>query len=173
MTCGIYKITENSTGKCYIGQSRKIESRWKKHHKRFPVNDFTYEVIMECEVEQLNFWEIACIASERTAEFGFNVTVGGNAYGWKNPEETKRKLSIAAKNRPKRPSNFKGKKHSESSKSKLSLALKGNKNGIGNKSRGKHKMNDIDNNNGPNLGQPLSKPKPLVVQDKLKTVNKS
>ena len=28
---GIYKITNTTNGKCYIGQSRDIEARWAKH----------------------------------------------------------------------------------------------------------------------------------------------
>lgn len=29
--CGIYKITNKNNGKCYIGQSVDIFTRWKKH----------------------------------------------------------------------------------------------------------------------------------------------
>lgn len=31
MTVGIYKITNNINNKCYIGQSRNIEKRWRDH----------------------------------------------------------------------------------------------------------------------------------------------
>ena len=31
MTTGIYKITNKINGKCYIGQSIKIEKRWSDH----------------------------------------------------------------------------------------------------------------------------------------------
>ena len=99
MTCGIYKITENETGRCYIGQSKNVEKRWKQHHKRFSPNLFSYEVIMECDFEQLSFWEIAWIASERSIEFGFNISVGGNTWAIKNPEEASRKKSQRLKGR--------------------------------------------------------------------------
>jgi len=101
MTCGIYKITENETGKAYIGQSVNIERRWKTHHKRLSPDLFSYEVIMECEKIQLAFWEIAWIGSENTLHpKGFNHTIGGNgAWGSKNPEETSRRKSKAQKGR--------------------------------------------------------------------------
>ena len=123
MTCGIYKITENETGRCYIGQSKNVEERWKKHHKSFPRELFKYEVIMECDFEQLSFWEIAWIASERSIEFGFNATVGGNgAWGSKNPEETRRKLIESHKGQIPW---MKGRTHSEESKASISNANKG------------------------------------------------
>ena len=113
MSCGIYKITENETGKAYVGQSINIEKRWKKHRKRFSPDLFSYEIIMECERIQLNFWEIAWIASERSVEFGFNITVGGNARkGKTHSEEIRAKISKAVK----------GKAKSEEHKAKLSEA---------------------------------------------------
>ncbi len=97
MTCGIYKIIENETGRCYIGQSRNVERRWKRHHKRFSPDLFNYEVIMECDAEQLDFWEIAWITSERSVEFGFNQKFGGQGWEMKYTDETKLKLSEAGK----------------------------------------------------------------------------
>jgi len=144
MTCGIYKITENETGRCYIGQSKHIEKRWNQYRKRFPRELFKYEVIMECDYEQLSFWEIAWIASERSVEFGFNKTVGGNgAWGSNNPEETSRKKSESLKGRPcpveytdevrqkmseaklGKVGPWKGKTRSEETRKKLSDANKG------------------------------------------------
>ena len=68
--CGIYKITSPS-GKIYIGQSRNIERRWYKYRREYPkkqhrlVNSFKkygvenhiFEIIEECEFEQLNIKE--------------------------------------------------------------------------------------------------------------------
>tara|TARA_R110000822_G_scaffold148061_1_gene286991 strand:+ start:417 stop:941 length:525 start_codon:yes stop_codon:yes gene_type:complete len=144
MTCGIYKITENETGKAYIGKSKNIEKRWKVHHNRFSPDLFSYEVIMECDEEQLAFWEIAWIASERSVEFGFNVTVGGNGgWGSKNPEQTRAKKSASQKGKKrgpqseehiaKRSASQKGKKKSGESNAKRSASMKGKK-------LGKHKQ---------------------------------
>ena len=112
---GIYKITETTTGLCYIGQSVRIEERWKKHHKRFNPDAHTYEVLMTCEVEALDRMERFMIkAWDTLAPSGLNRTVGGNgtfgplseearlnmSKAKKNPsEETRRKMSEAAKKR--------------------------------------------------------------------------
>lgn len=76
---GIYKITDLSNQKCYVGQSNDIASRWKQHIKRglgaesptrnklYPVmaekgvENFTFELIEECSVslldEREDFWQ--------------------------------------------------------------------------------------------------------------------
>ena len=65
---GIYKITNKNTGKSYIGQSNDIERRFKEHQiarkkSRIPVDIaiqkygkdlFTYEIVEECLIDQLN-----------------------------------------------------------------------------------------------------------------------
>lgn len=141
MNCGIYKITCKETGRCYIGQSRHIEVRWKEHHNRFPPDAFDYEIVAECLPikETLNFWERHCIEVYESRTNGFNVTKGGNAWGWKNPQETGRKISEAQKGRKfsdearhkmseakkGKPPNNKGKPMSIEQKAKLSEAVKG------------------------------------------------
>ena len=72
MICGIYKITNQINNKIYIGQSTDIHRRWadekarSKNPKLFEVsalyyalnkygiNNFTFEVIEECEPMELN-----------------------------------------------------------------------------------------------------------------------
>jgi group I intron endonuclease len=132
MTCGIYKITCNETGKCYIGQSQNIEKRWKSHRKRFPPSHFTYEILMPCDVEWLSFFEKACISGYSQCGELFNITKGGNAWGWKNPEETKRKMSevwVSRKERKEKnaPTRRQRGPMSEEQKIKISLAMKGRK----------------------------------------------
>ena len=65
---GIYKITKVENGKSYIGKSNDIERRFKEHQtkgktSRIPVDEaiekygisaFTYEIIEQCSLEQLN-----------------------------------------------------------------------------------------------------------------------
>jgi len=143
MTCGIYKITNKKDDKIYIGQSKNIEKRWKTHKKtKFPEDFFTYEIIMECDIEQLSFWEIAWITSERSAEFGYNKTTGGtNLNSILLNEEAKAKISAANKGKPspkkgtilsdehkiKISETLSGVKHSEEHKQKISEAMKGRK----------------------------------------------
>lgn len=76
---GIYKITNILNGKCYIGQSVDISSRFKQHIKRalgaepitknklYPImnqvgpENFTFEIIEECSKEKLDerekYWQ--------------------------------------------------------------------------------------------------------------------
>ena len=67
---GIYKITNLFNNKCYIGQSVHIERRWIEHCKpgahsqianaikKFGKENFTFEIIEECEQEKLNDREL-------------------------------------------------------------------------------------------------------------------
>lgn len=71
--CGIYKITNQTNGKIYIGQSINIQERWKSHiyncnkedyygynyplyqaFRKYGLENFKFEVIEECSKEQLN-----------------------------------------------------------------------------------------------------------------------
>ena len=77
--CGIYKITDLSNNKCYVGQSVNISDRWKQHIKRgigaepatknklYPamlsigVENFSFEIIEECTKTDLDkredYWQ--------------------------------------------------------------------------------------------------------------------
>lgn len=76
---GIYKITNIENQMCYVGQSVDLASRWKQHIKRgigaeaptrnklypamlsFGVENFTFEIVEECDKFQLDekekFWQ--------------------------------------------------------------------------------------------------------------------
>lgn len=88
---GIYKITNLQNGKCYVGQSASISDRWKQHIKRglgadtptknklYPamlaigVENFSFEIIEECERSRLDeredYWQLYF----RTKEFGYSI----------------------------------------------------------------------------------------------------
>lgn len=96
---GIYKITNNINGKCYIGKSVNIKERWIRHrHKgkyysesqpkkshlyhamrKYGVENFTFEVIEECSSDKLNEREIYYIShfNSHDPNFGYNMTLGG------------------------------------------------------------------------------------------------
>jgi hypothetical protein len=141
MITGIYKITCKETGRCYIGQSKHIKSRWKTHQKkRFPSELFDYEIIVQCfnESESLDFWERRCIEDydAHVSKGGYNLTKGGNGAwngnktmsdesrkkisntlkGQKHTDERRKNQSNAAKNRP---------PMSDDTKQKLSKVSKG------------------------------------------------
>lgn len=91
---GIYKITEIDTGKCYIGQSSNISDRWKQHIKRgigaetptrnklYPAmnaigpENFTFEIIEECERTLLDDREKYWTDYFKAQEFGFSIRKG-------------------------------------------------------------------------------------------------
>lgn len=91
MSIGIYKIENVNTGKIYIGQSVHIETRWKEHCRTSKTlidkaiqlegkNNFTFSILEECDVSQLDEREQYYIAKYNTIyPNGYNVTSGGNS----------------------------------------------------------------------------------------------
>lgn len=105
--CGIYKITNLVNQKIYIGKSVNIYERFEQHkldstrseelwqankrheqtplHKamrKYGINNFTLEIIEECEKEQLNKREIYWINyyNSTNCNIGYNLTEGGDGY---------------------------------------------------------------------------------------------
>jgi|GEM_PF-6752912 len=110
---GIYKITNLINGKCYIGQSVNVEGRlrhhrimlesdshWNKHLQysvnKYGLDNFKFELIEECNREDLSQRERYWIQHYNSFNNGFNKTTGGeNETGWIHDEETKSKISHA------------------------------------------------------------------------------
>jgi len=142
MTIGIYKIeaicpvARMANQAIYIGQSKNIERRWKVHQKRFPKDQYSYEVILvvppEHDIDLLERLFIDVYDSHRN---GLNKTIGGTAIKAKYPDaETRTKISAAKKGKlfseetkAKMSEAHKGKTKSEEHKAKLSAATKGKK----------------------------------------------
>lgn len=93
---GIYKITNKINGKSYIGQSVRIEKRWANHRyrafqdfypeyesplyraiRKYSIDNFTFEIIEECLVADLDKRERYWIAHYDTFYNGYNQTLGG------------------------------------------------------------------------------------------------
>lgn len=93
--CGIYKITESSTGRAYIGQSSDVRNRWANHlktalgvdggaaHTRFHdalsdigLENFTFELLEDCPKDKLNEREKYYINFYQSNDFGWNSTKG-------------------------------------------------------------------------------------------------
>lgn len=94
---GIYKITNIINGKCYIGQSVNIHKRWNNHKsacyntnaheynyylyramRKYGIENFTFEIIEECEQILLNEREKFWISYYDTFKNGYNETEGGD-----------------------------------------------------------------------------------------------
>lgn len=89
--CGIYKITNKINQKAYIGQSIDIQRRWRVHKnypkntkyplylafEKYGLNNFTFEVIEECDCQELDDKEIYYIKIFNTYYNGYNQTTGG------------------------------------------------------------------------------------------------
>lgn len=89
---GIYKITNKINGKIYIGQSNDIQRRFLEHQnageksripldlaiKKYGKNNFSYEIIEECNINELNDKETYWIKQFNTVKNGYNCNLGGN-----------------------------------------------------------------------------------------------
>ena len=85
---GIYKITNKNNGKVYIGQSNNIEKRLSEHKQKrtmtideyiniLGVENFTFEVLEECALNELDIKEQQYIQKYNSQEDGYNIQKGG------------------------------------------------------------------------------------------------
>lgn len=103
---GIYKIENKINGKVYIGQSVNIKRRWKNHKtastcekdhtynyplykafRKYGIDNFTFDVIEECELFELDRLEKFWINYYNSYVKGYNQTLGG--YGIFNKSNKK------------------------------------------------------------------------------------
>lgn len=114
---GIYKITNTTNNKCYIGSSSFVQARIRLHKSHLKKNIhtnkhlqssynkygselFIYEIIEECSIEDLitreQFWiDILEVCNNKK---GYNKRLQAeNNVGLKRSEETKRKISESKK----------------------------------------------------------------------------
>ena len=88
---GIYKITNIENQMCYVGQAANIADRWRQHIKRgigaeaptrnklypamlsFGVENFTFEILEECEREKLDIQEDYWQDFFHAKDFGYSI----------------------------------------------------------------------------------------------------
>lgn len=149
---GIYRIINIKNNKCYVGQSKDIDARIKKHKNfllknkhwnnhlqnawnKYGEENFKFEIIEECKEEELNDREIYWIKYYDSLRNGYNKTSGGDGIkNYKHAEETKKKISKASKRFKLSPEHKQklieantGRKKSKQELEKLSKAAKGRK----------------------------------------------
>lgn len=92
--CGIYKITNQITDECYIGQAVDVYKRWNEHCKcglgidtppgnklykamqDYGLENFTFELLTECNQSELNEKEKYFIELYQADTFGYNGNRG-------------------------------------------------------------------------------------------------
>lgn len=96
----IYKITNTVNNKVYIGQTcqKDVRKRWYQHKtdcragkpwplyramRKYGIENFTFEVVQECNKKDLNKLEIYWIKQYNSCGKGYNATKGGSCY---NPD---------------------------------------------------------------------------------------
>ena len=93
---GIYKITNTQTNQCYIGQAVDIYKRWNQHCKaglgidtppgnklykamqEYGLQNFTFEILLECNRDELNEKEKYFISLYQADTYGYNSNIGVN-----------------------------------------------------------------------------------------------
>ena len=108
MICGIYRITNKINGKKYIGQSVNIEKRWtneiasafnensasfsyplSRAFRKYGIQNFSFEVVQECSLSELNDAEMNWIQKENSFMNGYNQTLGGDSFSSAKSESVK------------------------------------------------------------------------------------
>ena len=135
----IYLRTNRINGKKYVGQATDLEVRqrtWNNLNQpyagtlinraraKYGIEAFGFEILKECEDEELDYWEKYYIKELNTkVPYGYNMTDGGGGMsGFTISDETRKKLSEA--HRGKKHYMY-GKHHSDETRKKISESHKG------------------------------------------------
>lgn len=92
--CGIYKITNQKTGECYIGQAKDVRKRWNEHCRagigidtpqgnklykamqEYGLEYFSFELLERCSADKLNEKERYFISLYSADSLGYNSNKG-------------------------------------------------------------------------------------------------
>lgn len=95
VVCGVYKLTNQLTKECYVGQSKNCAKRWSEHlrcacgaaaasksnalydaMRRDGISNFSFELLEKCEPEDLDEKEAFFISLYSADTLGYNSTSG-------------------------------------------------------------------------------------------------
>lgn len=132
--CGVYSITNTRNGKRYLGSSASVLARFKVHKGKLGkvehwnrylqsawvkhgAENFVFEVLLVCSVENLLFYEQRAIDAYRNTSVGiYNIAlVAGSVRGYRHLPETKVVMRYKKL----------GTKQSSEHRAAISVALKG------------------------------------------------
>lgn len=138
---GIYKIENLINGKVYFGQTIDYEKRKTEHiralnggyhrnrylqsaWKKYGAEAFSFSLVESCVEQDLDSLEVKYILDNASvAPNGYNLTSGGEgARGLKWSEESREKVSLSRKGKPRHPR--KDERQSEVAKAKMSASMK-------------------------------------------------
>lgn len=136
---GIYMIRCKINGKCYVGQSTNIKSRWRshkynlKHNKHsskemnkdwnaYGEDNFEFKIIQRCTKDELEELEKKYTIEFKAYDGGYNQIIGSYREGYVYTEEQKKKVGESVSGEK---NGFYGKQHTEETKNKISKKKKG------------------------------------------------
>lgn len=118
MTSGVYRITNTSTGKVYIGSAVSIKRRWGGHRRQFMRGEnsrflqrawnaygadaFRFDTVLFCAPKDLLMYEQIVMDFHRSYDhsLGYNIApTAGSLLGTKLSPETKAKIGAAGRGR--------------------------------------------------------------------------
>ena len=142
MTSGIYKITNLSNGKCYIGSTVNFTKRWNRHKQllrlnkhhaphlqaafnKYGADNFKWEILLICAKSDLIFYEQRALDTYKPE---YNVAkVAGAPMAGRTSSEATRKLisqSLLGNKRSKGSKGHVGMKRSPEARRRMSIAQK-------------------------------------------------
>lgn len=192
----IYKITNKTNGKIYIGQSNNPSKRFAKHMyiarnkssedsdfcaihgaiKKYGEENFQFEIIETCDSINVNDREIYWITALKTQskECGYNLTSGGEYNFVKSPgsiEKHRQKMigrKHSAEHNKKISESNKGKIISEEVREKISLSNCGANNGMFGKSHSSAAKQKMSKIQSTRKRRPLTEEERLKISKALK-----
>lgn len=144
---GIYKIENKINGKCYIGSSKNVENRWKRHlsvlsnnshyntHLQravdiYGLDNFAFSIIMNCNIDDLAHYETAYIEEFDSYASGYNQTQTGYPFSEESIKQMTRDRKgkrLSDTHKQNISDSLKGRVVTEETRQKISIANKGKK----------------------------------------------